>query len=295
MNESGAKDPSNNGDGEVTTYPPITPDDPKDQPASQLNVAVEAENSAVRTLEGADQSASNAQRFLESTTFQWHQRYQLVPGVYTPGRNDIEWLLQRCNVQDVSGMTVLDIGTSNGGICFEMERRGAARVVGVDIFSPDFFGFQSIRDFLESRVEFVQCSVYELPNIVRDRFDLVFFLGVLYHLRHPLLALDSVHALTERTAFIETAVADHELGQASDLSVARFYRGAELGNDSSNWFAPTTTCLVDWCWSCGLEPQEVSAWPEEAPQRCLVKVVPAGDTPEYRLLSYERPIRVMVD
>jgi tRNA (mo5U34)-methyltransferase len=274
---------------EVDTSPQIPTADCSPEFATQPNEAVD--HAAASTDQDLNQTASDARRFLESTTFIWHQRFQLAPGMHTPATHDIEWLLHRCNLQDVAGMTVLDIGTNNGAVCFELERRGAARVVGVDIVSPDFYGFQSIKDFLGSRAEYVQSSVYDLPSVVQDRFDLVFFLGVLYHLRHPLLALDNVRVLTEGTAFVETAVADHELGSASDFTVARFYRRDELGNDSSNWFAPTVNCLVDWCWSCGLEPQEVSSWPEESPQRCLVKAVPVSGEPEYRLLSYERPIQ----
>ena len=60
-------------------------------------------------------TAEAAQRFLDEAGFVWHQRFQLVPGVYTPGQNDLEWIFQVAVVpDDLSGMTALDIGTSNG-------------------------------------------------------------------------------------------------------------------------------------------------------------------------------------
>lgn len=240
-------------------------------------------------------NASEAREFIQGAGFLWHQRFQLVPGVYTPGVNDIEWLVQRCGVMDnIAGKSLLDIGTNNGAACFEAERRGAARVVGVDIMPPDFFGFRSIAQFLGSRAEYVQASVYELPDLLREPFDVVLFLGVLYHLRHPLLALDCVRLLTRGVALIETAVADAELPQDRGTSVARFFRRDELGHDPSNWFAPTVTCLLDWCASCGFQPELLGAWPEPAPQRSLVRGRVTAGKPEWQTISYERPLRAQV-
>ena len=66
-----------------------------------------------------------AHRFVEESTFLWHQRFQLAPGVETPGVNPMEWLLaQSCVPASLDGMTVLDIGTTNGAVAFECERRG---------------------------------------------------------------------------------------------------------------------------------------------------------------------------
>ena len=98
----------------------------------------------------------------------------------------------------------------------------------------------------------MRASVYELSSVLEEPFDVVLFLGVLYHLRHPLLALDEVRALTRKLMLLETAVSDHQLGERSADSIARFYRRDELGGDPSNWFAPTARGLVDWCCSLRL-------------------------------------------
>ena len=193
---------------------------------------------------------------------------------------------------ELEGKTVLDIGTSNGGVAFLMERRGAARVVAVDIYPVEWFGFAAIRDFLGSKVEYYQASVYELPTVLNEQFDLVFFWGVLYHLRHPLLALDAVRQLTKTTALLESAIADWELGELKDLPLVRFYRRGELGGDTSNWFAPTIGALVDWCWSSGFIPELISAWPETTPARCMIKLDSADEVPEFQTISYERPLVV---
>jgi tRNA (mo5U34)-methyltransferase len=237
-------------------------------------------------------SAEEAHRFLAESSFVWHQRFQLVPGVYTPGSNDMEWIFRVAGVPlDLSGKTAIDIGTSNGGVAFELERRGAERVVAVDIFPPSWFGFDAIKEFLASDAEFVQASVYELPALLREEFDVLVFWGVLYHLRHPLLALDAIRALLRGTGFLETAVCDREVGELSSVPLVRFYRRDELYNDTSNWFAPTVSAFVDLCRSSGLDPKVLGAWPKEAPQRTMLKVTRTPGNPEYHALSYERPLK----
>ena len=127
------------------------------------------------------------------TDFTWHQRFELVPGVYTPGVSNIEFLTNAAGIADrLDDLTVLDIGTTNGGAAFECERRGAKRVVAVDIADEDWFGFAAIKELLGSRVEHLNSSIYELPELLGEQFDVVMFWGVLYQLRHPLLALDNV-------------------------------------------------------------------------------------------------------
>jgi tRNA (mo5U34)-methyltransferase len=232
-----------------------------------------------------------ARRFLKENeaSFVWFQRFELAQGVYTPGESDIENVLDRAGVPErLDGLTVLDVGTSNAGAAFIAERRGAARVVAVDIYDPEWFGVDALTGFLRSSVEYVRGSVYELPRVLSKPFDLVFFLGVLYHLRHPLLALDAVRALTAGTAFIETAVADRELGDRSSAPLIRFYSRDELADDSSNWFAPSTTALMEWCSSCGLDPELMDAWPTDAPGRAAVRARRKDGEPEFTQISYER-------
>ena len=191
---------------------------------------------------------------------------------------------------DLGGKSVLDIGTCNGGLAFEAERRGAARVVGVDIYPPSHFGFDVIAEHFGSKARFVRTTVYELPTIFEEAFDVVAFFGVLYHLRHPLLGLDAVRRVASGEVFIETAVADGPPG------TVKFYRRREFGDDSSNWFVPTLSTLLDWCASAGLDGEVTDGWPDrERPERCTVhaKVVPG--TPEYEQLSYEVALDVKGD
>jgi SAM-dependent methyltransferase len=203
-----------------------------------------------------------AAEFATRTDFVWHQRFELADGIYTPGVSDIEFMLDAAAVpQRLDGLSVLDIGTTNGGAAFACERRGASRVVAVDIADEHWFGFAAIRTFLGSSAHHVRASIYELPELLNEQFDVVLFWGVLYHVRHPLL------------------------GENLDLSVARYFRGDGYAHDSTIWFVPSVATLTDWCRSCGLQPTSVRSWPEPLPSRAMV----AGSAaePEWPSLCYE--------
>lgn len=231
--------------------------------------------------------------FLVESSFVWHQRFELVPGVHTPGDHPLEYLFEVGALpEDLTGKRVLDIGTSNGGAAFLMERRGADPVVAVDVYPPDWFGFDALRTFLGSGVEYVQGTVYELNRLVGgETFDHVLFWGVLYHLRHPLLALDQVRSALAPKGLveIESAISDNELGACSDLSVSRFYRTDELAKDPSNWFSPTSACLQDWCLSSGLVPERVKTWGHG--KRCMLVARRSPGEPEFAEISYEVPLQ----
>ncbi len=94
--------------------------------------------------------------------------------------------------RDLSGKSVLDIGCNGGFYSIEMKRRGAARVLGID--SDDRYLAQArlAAEVCGAEVELRRLSVYDLPQL-EERFDVVLFMGVFYHLRYPLLALDMIH------------------------------------------------------------------------------------------------------
>jgi len=90
---------------------------------------------------------------------------------------------------DLSGKSVLDVGCNAGFYSIEMKRRGAERVVGIDTDETYLDQARFAANVNEMDIEFRNLSVYRIAEL-RERFDLVLFMGVLYHLRHPLLALD---------------------------------------------------------------------------------------------------------
>jgi SAM-dependent methyltransferase len=233
-----------------------------------------------------------ATRLANSGNIIWYQRYHLSPNVITPGVADIEAMLETLDLpQDLTGRSVLDIGTTNGGAAFIAERRGADRVVAVDIYDPHDYGFAQVAEAIGSRAEFHRASIYELPLVLRERFDIVLFLGVLYHLRHPLLAIDSLRALTRDRLFVETVVT------ASDPSVSHseFYAGSgPQVNDTTIWFVPSVRCVIDWLNTSGFKAQLISAWPKELPRRAAFSARASGDAPHWRKVSYEKPLKVAV-
>jgi Protein of unknown function (DUF1698) len=239
-------------------------------------------------------STEAARAFIERTDVVWHQRWELVPGVETPGQHDLSYLFDLADLPNVVGRSVLDIGTSNGGAAFLLERAGAALVVGMDVYPEDWFGFGPIREFLRSEVEYIQGTVYDLSRLVGGRqFDIVLFWGVLYHLRHPLLALDEVRSVLAPGGRLnlETAVGDDEVGSASSMPVARFYASDELAGDGSNWFSPTASCLDDWCRSSGLERVATHVWGEGQGKRLSGSYRRTDGPPPYTEISYEVPLR----
>jgi tRNA (mo5U34)-methyltransferase len=102
---------------------------------------------------------------------------------------------------DLRGWSVLEIGCNAGFYAFEMKRRGAARVVGIDSEPLYLRQARLIGDRLGLDVEFQERSVYEVGGL-GERFDLVLFMGVLYHLRYPLLALDLLRQHTVRRRLV---------------------------------------------------------------------------------------------
>ncbi|MDB5413314.1 MAG: Methyltransferase type 11 [Rubritepida sp.] len=93
--------------------------------------------------------------------------------------------------QDMTGWSVLDIGCNGGFYALEMKRRGAGRVLGIDHDERYLTQARFAARTLGQDIEFRNMTVYDVGQL-GERFDLVIFMGVLYHLRHPLLALDLI-------------------------------------------------------------------------------------------------------
>lgn len=157
---------------------------------------------------------------------------------------------------DLTGLTVLDVGCNAGFYSIQMKQRGARRVVGIDHDKDYLAQARFAVDVLGLDITFEQLSVYEVAQL-REQFDLVIFMGVFYHLRHPLLALDLLrHHVTKdwlifqsmqrgsRTTpdiaddypFSETAVFDKP-GYPKMHFVEHSY-----SEDCTNWWIPNRAC-----------------------------------------------------
>jgi tRNA (mo5U34)-methyltransferase len=145
---------------------------------------------------------------------------------------------------DLRGKRVLDIGAWDGWFSFEMERRGA-EVVAVDCV--DLETFRYAHRALGSKVDYRQLDVYEMTPERLGRFDIVLFLGVLYHLKHPVLGLERVCALTKDLAIVESYITDAEAAQSGTndtLPSMEFYETDLLGDQIDNWVGPNLECLM---------------------------------------------------
>src|SRR5688572_4476279 len=103
--------------------------------------------------------------------------------------------------EDLRGKTVLDIGCNAGFYSIEMKRRGADRVVAIDFDEQYLVQAKFAAEVLKVAVEFHKLSVYDVAKLC-EKFDVVIFMGVLYHLRHPLLALDLIREHVAKDLFV---------------------------------------------------------------------------------------------
>ena len=145
----------------------------------------------------------------------WYHVLELAPGVTTEGWFDLRPQVPRYGLPDrLDGLRVLDIGTWDGFWAFEMERRGAAEVLALDLDDEGALdwpprrrpatlstesrgaGFRLAREILGSRAERVVMSIYDATPEELGHFDLVFCGSVLIHLRDQLLALERIAGLT---------------------------------------------------------------------------------------------------
>jgi tRNA (mo5U34)-methyltransferase len=182
----------------------------------------------------------------EVERIKWWHPIDLGSGIVTPGIDVTPSRLAEIRMpEDLSGLTVLDIGAWDGFFSFEAERRGAERVLAVDSFCWDGGGwgtkkgFELARRVLGSRVEDKWIEVLDLSPETVGVFDVVLCLGILYHMKHPLLALERVASVTRRQLIMQTQV---DL-LAVDRPAIAFYPGTELNGDPTNWCAPNPAAL----------------------------------------------------
>jgi len=151
---------------------------------------------------------------------------------------------------DLSGWRVLDVGCNAGFYSFELARRGAS-VLAIDTDERYLAQARWAAQHLDpaGQVEFRQLGVYEIAR-VREQFDLVWFMGVFYHLRYPLLALDLLARRTRRLMVFQTltmpgetvyeATADHPITEREPLMDPGWPRMAfiehRFSGDATNWW-----------------------------------------------------------
>ena len=188
---------------------------------------------------------------------------------------------------DLSGRSVLDIGCNAGFYSLEMKRRGAARVLGIDSDEDYLAQARFASEVSGVEIEFRNLSVYDV-GALEETFDVVLFLGVLYHLRHPLLALDLIREHVDRGIFVfqsmqrggenlESLQEDYAFWQTELFHAPTFpklhfieHRYAE---DPTNWWIPNRACAEAMLRSAGFA---IAAHPEEEVYICTCAERPNG-------------------
>jgi tRNA (mo5U34)-methyltransferase len=205
---------------------------------------------------------SEVRRLIASHGRWWHE-IELAPGVVTPGddsnRMKLPILDELGLPNDLSGMRALDVGCSDGYFSFELERRGAS-VTAIDFVPEDYTGFATAKKVLGSSVEYRMENVYNLNPVDYGTFDIILFMGVLYHLRNPLGGLDSLRSVLadDGQLYLGTMMIDEyvqlvdgtvtTLSQLNpalpDIPLWQAYPRDTLNGDYTNCFAPNRAALV---------------------------------------------------
>jgi tRNA (mo5U34)-methyltransferase len=254
----------------------------------------------------------------------WFHSIDLGHGVITKGQKTAPTLakeLEALRLPPLVGKSVLDIGAFDGFYSFEAERRGAARVVSMDLhmweletsLSNEYLAdcaangvpptppyrtewlrwrldrtalpgkrrFDLAHRALGSRAEAVVCDFMLANPQTIGTFDVVFFLGVLYHTQNPLAALQKVASLTRDVVVIETEAM--EVPGAGDILLCEFFPGNELNGDYSNWWSPNVRALQGLLRAAGFNSVEVIQGPPS------LAGIPAGSPPvRYRAMVHAR-------
>ena len=201
---------------------------------------------------------------------------------------------------DLSGQSVLDIGCNAGFYSLEMKRRGADRVLGVDSDPRYVAQARLSAEILGFNIEFRELSVWEVASL-GEKFDLVIFMGVLYHLRHPLLALDLIHEHVARDLLLFQSMQrgapnvfrpefDYNILETCQFErpgypVLHFVEHSNSG-DVTNWWIPNRSCVEAMLRSSGFA---IDQHPEEEVYLCRWRQIEHGPDGRHCVYPASKP------
>jgi len=198
-----------------------------------------------------------------SNDIEWWHSIDLGNGEVTPGRVNQQGEEQKLCLPNLAGLTVLDIGTWDGYYAFLAERLGASRVLATDSFmwnrGTGRAGFDYAHSRLGSHVESLELDVMELSPERVGTWDVVLFLGVLYHLRHPLLGLEHVVSVVKDLLVLETYTASpNQVGREcfTETRPALVYTEADSEHvNDHKFFGPNAALVHHWLKMVGFKSE----------------------------------------
>jgi tRNA (mo5U34)-methyltransferase len=257
-----------------------------------------------------EQDRETTQRLVDEIS-PWHHSIRVADGVVTPGGKTLQHHHQellRLQLPNLAGKSVLDIGAWDGYYTFMAEGAAASRVVALDhyVWSVDFKkateytsrqlesgqpirafhtvpelwdpvglpgkrGFDLAHRLLHSRAEVVVGDFMTMDLSALGTFDVVLFMGVIYHLEEPLAAMRRVRQLTRGFAAIETEAV--LLPGSGGRPLWQFVDAAQLNDDPTIWWVPTAEGLRSMCFAAGFSRVEIISDPSELPRTDGVKPV----------------------
>jgi tRNA (mo5U34)-methyltransferase len=200
-----------------------------------------------------------------------------------------------CLPDDLSGKSVIDVGCNAGFYSIEMKRRGAECVLGVDSQRNLIRQAEFVRNVLGLEIEYRRLSVYDLDPIAMGQFDLTLALGLIYHCKHLVLALEKLFGITRETLILETAVyprkeAPHSFahnvgGMARTLHPLAYVENAADAKEAIyNWFLPGADALSAMLKNVGFDQVEV--FPGINDERAILRCQKRAPYPDSRSISY---------
>lgn len=267
-------------------------------------------------------------------SFPWFHSIDLGHGVRTKGLSELAFRTDQ--FPDFRGKTVLDIGVWDGYYSFLAEQHGASRVVALDHYAwgidfaargeywaecaakgvlpdhgrdmADFWrpelpgrrGFDFAREALGSKVEPVVADFTTVDLSTLGAFDIVLYLGVLYHMKEPLTCLERLQTVTAEVAVIETEAV--HLHRFDEVSLLEFHPGHDVQADFGNWYVPTISAIESLCLAAGFRRVQRVVGPPPpptTPEPALVRLgrrlglapaapAPSAPTAPYRALVHAR-------
>jgi tRNA (mo5U34)-methyltransferase len=247
----------------------------------------------------------------------WYHSIDLGQGVITSGAVPLD-AVNDADMPDMKGRSVLDVGAWDGANSFRAERLGATRIVALDHYVwgvdlgrrqqywdecsrrgelpdhtqdetrfwnpalPGRRGFDFARAALGSSVESVVADFMTTDLDALGRFEVVLYMGVLYHMREPLTALQRVRQVTTEVAVIETEAV--EIRGRSEESLLQFIAGNDLYQDYGNWYVPNQAALHQLCRAAGFSRVLTRRGPPSSPREVVKRRLRSRT--RYRLLVH---------